>query len=209
MHTPTRLFHLHFNTPDVRGAERRLANCGLPLNNRFGYVDGEFHALDADDRVPENFRLRLQDAERGYANITLAPGQRPHFDHLGLCTSAFDVICNRAEDAGWSVRDRDGRRTFIMTPWRFRVELQPYGSDVEDALGAWDDAHFETVELTIPTTDEDENATHEFESVFGDVPGVMIRQGDDAWIPRFRLAGSAFSDDTRTTEPRIETADLL
>ncbi|GAA0197826.1 hypothetical protein ACFFQF_14700 [Haladaptatus pallidirubidus] len=214
MHTPTRLFHLHFNTPDVSGAENRLAVRGLPLYRRFGRVDGEFRALEADDPVPDEFRLRLQDAERGYANVTLAPGRRPHFDHLGLCTSEFDAICDRAEDAGWSVRDRDGRRTFVMTPWEFRVELHPDGSEVEIDLGSWDDAHFGTVELVIPNDNEDENnedetAAHEFAAVFGDVPGLEIRAGEDVWVPRFRLVGSAFSDEIQIDEVRIETKNLL
>ncbi|WP_435154285.1 VOC family protein [Haladaptatus sp. DFWS20] len=204
MHTPTRLFHLHFNTPDVSGAEARLADHGLPLYRRFGHIDGEFHALEADDPTPKGFRLRLQNAERGYANITLAPGTCPHFDHLGLCTSEFDAICDRAEDAGWSIRDRDGRRTFIMTPWRFRVELHPNGSDVEAALGSWDKGHFERVELTTPETDGDEPTNHEFESVFGTVPGLSIRQSDDVQVPRFRLDGSAFSD-----AAWVETVALL
>ncbi|SIR17951.1 hypothetical protein SAMN05421858_1712 [Haladaptatus litoreus] len=209
MHTPTRLFHLHFNTQDVSGAERRLAEFGLPLNHRFGHVDGESHALDADDSIPEDFRLRLQDAERGYANVTLAPGRESHFDHLGLCTSEFDAICDRAENAGWSVRDRDGRRTFVMTPWGFRVELHPDGSDVENSLGSWDDAHFEAVELTISATDGDETASQTFGSVFGVVPGLEIRDGEDVWIPRFRLVGDAFSNGSQTETVEIDTKSLF
>ncbi|WP_227354295.1 hypothetical protein [Haladaptatus salinisoli] len=197
---PTRLFHLHFNTPDVSGAERRLAERGLPLYRRFGRVDGEFRALDADDPVPDDFRLRLQNAQRGYVNVTLAPGRRPRFDHLGLCTTAFDALCDRATERGWSVRDRDGRRTFVMTPWRFRVELHPDGSDVETDLGPWEVAHFERVELTLPDSDADD----EFRAVFGDVPGIRIRRGDDVGAPRFHLAGSAFRDGTQ-----VETDAVL
>ncbi|WP_458208061.1 VOC family protein [Haladaptatus sp. NG-SE-30] len=204
MQFPTRLFHLHFNTPDVSGAETRLTDQGVPLYRRFGRVDGEFRVLEADDPVPENFRLRLQNAQRGYVNITLAPGRKPHFDHLGLCTTEFDAICDRADDAGWSVRDRDGRRTFIMTPWRFRVELHPDGNDVEADLGSWDEAHFERVELMIPDTATNPSVKREFESVFSTVPGLDILQDDEVRVPRFRLAGSAFADETR-----IETCDLL
>ncbi|WP_049970298.1 hypothetical protein [Haladaptatus cibarius] len=209
MHTPTRLFHLHFNTPDVGRAERRLSEVGLPLNHRFGHIDGESHALDADEPIPEDFRLRLQDAERGYANVTVAPGQKPHFDHLGLCTCEFDAICDRAENTGWSVRDRDGRRTFVMTPWGFRVELHPDGSAVEESLGSWDDAHFEAVELTISESDGDETASEKFRLIFGGVPGLEIRDREDVWIPRFRLAGDAFSDGSQTETVEIDTKNLF
>lgn len=200
MQSPTRLFHLHFNTPDVSHAENELEAVGLPPYRRFGRVDGEFHALDAADSIPDAFRLRLQNAQRGYVNVTIAPGRRPHFDHLGLCTSEFDAMCDRAEATGWSVRDRDGRRTFVMTPWEFRVELHPDGSDVEDDLGSWNEARFELVDLTVPEA----NGTDAFQTVFGDVPGLRIRQGDDVHVPRFELAGDAFQGG-RT----VETAAFL
>ncbi len=188
MHSPTRLFHLHFNTPDVSRAETELHAHGLLPSRRFGQVDGEFHALDAAAPIPDGFRLRLQNAQRGYVNVTIAPGRKPHFDHLGLCTTAFDAICDRATAAGWSVRDRDGRRTFIMTPWGFRVELHPDGSDVETDLGSWDDGHFERVELTVPDVDADE----QFRRIFGDVPGLAFREDDEVRVPAFELGGAAF-----------------
>ncbi|WP_423744940.1 hypothetical protein V5735_02620 (plasmid) [Haladaptatus sp. SPP-AMP-3] len=192
MHSPTRLFHLHFNTPDVSHAETELDAHGLPPYQRFGQVGGEFHALDASDPVPDGFRLRLQNAQRGYVNVTIAPGRRAHFDHLGLCTSDFDAICDRADEAGWSVRDRDGRRTFVMTPWGFRVELHRDGSDVEADLGSWDDARFERVELAVSDPDVED----EFRVVFGEIPGLVFRQDTDddegVHVPRFELDGSAF-----------------
>lgn len=200
MQSPTRLFHLHFNTPDVNRAETELDAHGLPPYRRFGQVDGEFHALDAADPIPDDFRLRLQNAQRGYVNVTIAPGRKPHFDHLGLCTTAFDEICDRAVEADWSVRDRDGRRTFVMTPWGFRVELHPDGSDVETDLGAWDDTRFERVELTVPDPDADE----QFRRVFGDVPGLVFREGDEVRVPAFELGGAAFSGGKT-----VETASFL
>ncbi|MCO8246064.1 MULTISPECIES: hypothetical protein [unclassified Haladaptatus] len=200
MQSPTRLFHLHFNTPDVSRAETELDANGLPPYRRFGQVDGEFHALDATDPIPDDFRLRLQNAQRGYVNVTIAPGRKPHFDHLGLCTTAFDAICDRAAEADWSVRDRDGRRTFVMTPWGFRVELHPDGSDVETDLGSWDDGHFERVELTVP----DANADEQFRRVFGGVPGLAFREGDEVRVPAFELGGAAFLGGKT-----VETASFL
>ncbi len=200
MQSPTRLFHLHLNTPDVSRAETELDANGLSAYRRFGQVDGEFHVLDSADPIPDGFRLRLQNAQRGYVNVTIAPGRKPHFDHLGLCTAEFDAICDRAEEAGWSVRDRDGRRTFVMTPWGFRVELHPDGSDVEADLGSWDDAHFERVELIVP----DAGADEEFRAVFGAVPGLVFREGDEVGVPAFELGGTAFPGGKT-----VETEDVL
>ena len=190
----TRPFHLHFNTPNVSAAERRLESTGLPLRRRFGRVDGEFAALEPDDAVPEAFGLRLQTHQRGYVNLTVAPGRRAHFDHLGLCTSEFDAVVGRveeAEDAGWSIRDPEGRRPFVMTPWGFRVELHRDGSDVESDLGAWSDAHLAEIRLAVPEPD----AVREgLEAVFGAVPGLAVERGERerAWVPAFRVEGDAF-----------------
>lgn len=190
----TRLFHLHYNAPDVAHAERALADRGVPLQRRFGRVRGEAVALDPGETEPEDFRLRLQTHQRGYANLTLAPGRALRFDHLGLCTREFDAIVGRAGERGWSVRDPDGRRPFVMTPWGFRVELHRDGSEVESSLGDWDEAHLSEVELRVPNPDEVRDGLGE---VFGDVPGLGVESGgerseDRAFVPRFELGGEAF-----------------
>ena len=187
---PTRTFHLHFNTPDVSAAERRLSGLGLPLYRRFGRVDGEFVALDASDEVPAGFELRLQNHQIGYVNVTVAPGRKPHFDHLGLCTEEFGHIVNRVEEAGWSIRDPDGRRPFVMTPWGFRVEVHRDGSDVESDLDDWTDAHLSEIRLAVP----DPDTVHEgLADVFGAVPGLTVESGarERAWVPGFRIEGGA------------------
>lgn len=190
----TRPFHLHFNTPNVSAAERRLESTGLPLRRRFGRIDGEFAALDPSDEVPDDFQLRLQTHQRGYVNLTVAPGRRPHFDHLGLCTDEFDAIVERVNGVGWSIRDSEGRRPFVMTPWGFRVELHRDGSDVESDLGAWADAHPAEIRLAVP----DPDAVREgLESVFGAVPGLAVERGERerAWVPSFRVGGGAVEAD--------------
>lgn len=214
----TRLFHLHYNVPDVTRAERALANHGIPLRQRFGQVRGEAVALDPGESEPEGFRLRLQTHQRGYANVTLAPGRKLRFDHLGLCTAEFDATLDRAKERGWSVRDPGGRRPFVMTPWGFRVELHRDGSDVESSLGDWHEAHLSAVELHVPNPDEVRDGLGE---VFGDVPGLSVQSdgsvqpdgdvpgpraqsesdGDGrAFVPRFELGGDAFDGREREIE---------
>lgn len=186
----TRLFHLHYNVPNVRGAERRLADFGLPLHQRFGQVRGESVAFDPDGRIPDGFRLRLQTHQRGYANVTLAPGRELRFDHLELRTAEFDSVVGRAESRGWSVRDPDGRRPFVMTPWGFRVEVHRDGSAVESELGDRDEAHLSAVDLRAPNPDAVRDGLRD---VFGGVPGLAVRDGDGrAFAASFRLDGEAF-----------------
>ncbi|WP_158056647.1 hypothetical protein [Halorussus halophilus] len=195
MHHQTRLFHLHFNTPAVASARRALADHGVPLRQKFGHVSGESVVLAPDDEAPEDFRLRLQSHRRGYVDVTLAPGTRPHFDHLGVCTSEFDRVVARAEDVGWSVRDTDGRRPFVMTPWGFRVEVHRDGSDLESSLGDWDSGHLTEVELRVSDPDE---VLAGLERVFGDLPELVVAQANDEadrpFVSRFTIAGDALSE---------------
>ena len=201
MEPSTRLFHLHYNVPDVTDAERALADRDLPLQRRFGQDRGESVGLAPDDAEPEGFRLRLQTHQRGYANVTLAPGRELRFDHLGLCTGEFDAILARAEQREWSIRDPGGRRPFVTTPWGFRVELHRDGSAVESSLGDWHEAHLSEVELRVSDPDEVRDG---LAAVFGDVPGVEIRPGEGrAFVPRFELGGGAFE---RTS---VEAAALV
>ncbi|MFC4549605.1 MULTISPECIES: VOC family protein [Halorussus] len=232
----TRLFHLHYNVPDPSAAGRALADEGIPLRRRFGRVRDESVALAPGDPEPEGFRFRLRTHQRGYVNITLAPGRRPRFDHLGLCTRAFDEVLARAERAGWPVRDPDGRRPFVTTPWGFRVELHRDGSDVESSLGDWDDAHLDKVTAVVPNP---EAVRDGFADVFGRVPGLVVRGADhlgeigetrrrgtsaterdertgdarpSAAVPRFRVAGRAFDGggpNAETDEGRTIDAEAI
>ena len=189
----TRLFHLHYNVPNVPRAEHALADFGIPLQQRFGRIGGKPIALDPDESEPDGFRLRLQTRQRGYANLTLAPGRELRFDHLGLCSGDFEAIVDRAEERNWSVRNAEGhRRPFVMTPWGFRVELHRDGSAVESSLGDWDEAHLSNVVLRVENPTE---VRDELSAVFGDVPGLDVRAAEDAvdraFVPQFRLDGDA------------------
>lgn len=195
MHQPTRLFHLHFNTPAVASAQRALADRGIPLRQRFGQVAGESVALAPDENAPEDFQLRLQSHRQDYVDVTLAPGQRPHFDHLGICTSEFGALTERAERNDWSVRDPNGRRPFVMTPWGFRVEVHRDGSDVESSLGDWETGHLTEVELRVSHPEEVRDGLNR---VFGELPGLVVKKSSEAdahpFVSQFRVEGDALSE---------------
>lgn len=182
--TNSTLFHLHFNTPDVAGAAARLHHAGIPLQRRFGSIRGDGIALDPSDRKPDGFRLKLQVHQYGAVNITLAPGQRPHFDHVGLRVESTKEIRDRAASRDWSVRPND-RRTFVMTPWNFRVEIHSATSDVVAELGSSDEAHFDNVVLRLP---EATTAREVLNKVFGHIPELQVVSGKGPWIDSFTIA---------------------
>ncbi|MFC7212516.1 VOC family protein [Saliphagus sp. GCM10025334] len=192
------LFHLHFNTPSVDEAAARLERAGLPLDQRFGSVCGEGVSLEPDDETPDGFRFKLQVHQRGGANVTLAPGRRPHFDHLGLIVDDFEGALDRAESRGWSVR-RNERRTFVMTPWGFRVEAHPSDGEGVVGLGDVSDCRLEETVLYLPEADA---ARAAFVDVFGEVPALRIEPGESAWVETFVLA-------TSRTSKKVAADELL
>ena len=198
----TRLFHLHFNTPDVDALESWFESVGVPLRQRFGVVRGEGVALAPGEDAPDDWRFRLQSHRVGAVDVTLAPGQRHRFDHLGVVSSRFDDVLARAEEQGWSVRDPDGRRPFVMTPWGFRVEVHREESDVARSLGRRADARFARVELLVPD-DEAEAVRDGLDGVFGEVPAldVVADDLDRPTVRRFALGGEAIETDGTVTLP--------
>lgn len=199
---PTRLFHLHFNAPDVDALESWFESVGVPLRRRFGVVRGESVALAPGEDAPDDWRFRLQSHRVGAVDVTLAPGQRRRFDHLGVVTSAFDDVLARAEAKGWSVRDPGGRRPFAMTPWGFRVELHPEGSDVARSLGPWSEARFERVELLVPA-DDAEAVRAGLREAFGEVSALAVTEGDveRPTVRAFALGGEGVETDGTVTLP--------
>lgn len=200
-----RLFHLHFNTPDVDAVETALSDAGFPLHRRFGRIDDDFVALTPDDPIPSGWRFHLETLQRGYVNVTLGRGTRFRFDHLGLYTRGFDAAIDRAEHTGWPVRDPEGRRPFVMTPWRFRIEIHPEGDDVERELGDWSTAHLEEVTLVVS---DGGGVRRGLETVIGSVPGLMIRSGDvdRARVTSFTVVGDAFPDAVTVDVPSLVEA---
>ena len=204
-----RIFHLHYHVPDISYAEDALAAYGLPLHARFGWVDEEIIALRPEDDTPDDFQFRLQDSQRGYANVTLTSGKKVQFDHLGIISDDFEGITERADTAGWGVQGIDEPRTFLFTPWGFRVEIHPEGNRVEESLGPWEVCRFKEVILTAPDREPVEDG---FDTVIGPLPQLSLQSGyEQVEVPKASLTGNSvespivlqsshLSDSTTTNE---------
>lgn len=193
----TRLFHLHYHVPNPDETTQTLAELGIPLYRRFGRVDGESVALTPGEQQPDGFRLRLQNAQRGYVNITMTPGNAVQFDHLGIITTEFDQIIETAEQTnGWQVTSTTPHRTFLVTPWGFRIEIHQEGGHVESTLGSWEDCHFEAVTLAVPPA-ECAVVQASLDTVVGDIPGLTVEpdDGNDVGVPEATIAGGDVLDE--------------
>lgn len=201
----TRLFHVHVHVPDVDYAAAVLADYGLPVNARYGSVDGEAVALGPDETPPADFRFRLQDSQRGHANVTLTAGPEVSFDHLGIVTSGFDDVVERARKAGWTVQGVDEPRTFLITPWEFRIEIHPETGRIAETLGSWEACRFGEVTLSHSTP----TAVHSgIEAVVGEIPGLHISdQADDGpHLSRAVLVGDDLPE-ARDLRPEVLAPD--
>lgn len=196
--TPSTLFHLHFNTPDVAGAGDRLDRAGVPLQGRIGSVRGEDRTLEPESTEPDEFRLEYQVHQSGFVTITLAPGKFLYFSHFGLIVDRTEEFSERADAHGWTV-DSNDRRTFVMTSWGFQVELHPSTADVVDGLGTPDEAHLVDVTLCLPDGSRARDVLNE---VFGDIPELRVESGHGPWIDSFHVV------DERSIS-RVEVREFL
>ena len=129
------LFHYHFWTPHVEETEKFYVKNGFRISLRTGKYRGDFQTfnppLEWDDFRDKGISFRIIEARKGAINITFGYGKRVMFDHIGFLVSQgeLDEICQRAEAMNWKVNSNE-RRTFIGTPYGFRIELQSH----EDAI---------------------------------------------------------------------------
>ncbi|APH03291.1 hypothetical protein [Bacillus weihaiensis] len=129
------LFHYHFWTPYLEETEEFYRQQGFEVTQRIGKLDGTFQSFNPpltwDDFRHQNILFRIIECQKGKVNVTLGYGKKVVFDHLGFYVSEDEKvgICQRAEMFKWKVESND-RRTFISTPYQFRIELQTH----EDAI---------------------------------------------------------------------------
>ncbi|MFQ3544523.1 hypothetical protein Q7A53_10570 [Halobacillus rhizosphaerae] len=69
--------------------------------------------------------FRIIEMVNGQTNLTFGHGTQDRFDHIGILLreTEYKRIVENAEALNWKVSEGE-RRTFISTPWRFRIELQ-------------------------------------------------------------------------------------
>ncbi len=124
-----RLFHYHFWTDKAEAMERFYRSREFRTALRIGRENGEMRTynppLDWEDFRHRGIRFRIIEMIRGHVNVTFGDGTRDRLDHLGVLVDEeeHDAVANRARQSGMQVKESDAR-TFVQTPWGFRLELQ-------------------------------------------------------------------------------------
>jgi len=132
------LFHYHFWTPYVEETEKFYFENGFRISQRIGKYNGDFQdfnpPLTWDDFRDKKILFRIIEARKGAVNITFGYGKKIMFDHVGFLVSKAEQedICENAARINWEV-NKGERRTFISTPYNFRIELQT-NEDVVDSF---------------------------------------------------------------------------
>ena len=125
------LFHYHYWTPYVEETERFYVENGFNVKLRVGKYNGEFQEfsppLKWDDFRHKSVMFRIIEVRKGNVNITFGYGKKVKFDHIGYFVSSkrHDMICENAQKLKWKT-EINARRTFIKTPYGFRIELQTH-----------------------------------------------------------------------------------
>ncbi|MED1469279.1 hypothetical protein [Bacillus salipaludis] len=123
------LFHYHFWTPYVEETEKFYLENGFRISQRIRKYNGDFQAFNPpltwDDFREKKIFFRIIEARKGVVNITFGFGKKIMFDHIGFLVSEEEQgdICENAAKMNWEV-DKGEPRTFIATPYNFRIELQ-------------------------------------------------------------------------------------
>lgn len=151
-----KLFHYHHWTDQVEEMERFYTSCGFRVTQRVGKANGVFSHFDPplawDDFRGQRVLFRIIEVVLGSINVTFGFGKGTQFDHLGYLVDETEhvAICERAGHLGWETEIKD-RRTFIYTPYSFKIELQRR-MDVVDRDGDCEIAHvlMETAHDEIP-----------------------------------------------------------
>ncbi|WP_251551095.1 hypothetical protein [Neobacillus muris] len=177
------LFHYHFWTPFVEETEKFYVDHGFRISQRIGKYQGDFQTFNPplkwDDFREKKILFRIIEARKGAINITFGYGKRISFDHIGFLVSKTEQseICENAAKMNWVV-DQGERRTFIATPYHFRIELQT-NKDAVDSLTA--PINIQELLLTTKSTGLEKDLSllfghpvHTIKSVVGDV--VTIKE---------------------------------
>ncbi|MDN4525629.1 hypothetical protein [Fictibacillus fluitans] len=132
-----KLFHYHFWTNRVEETENYYRKLGFTVAARYAMEKGTvtpYHPpLEWKDFRENALIFRIIEVRRGKVNITFGAGKKPIFDHIGYLVNEEELaqICNRADVMGWKA-ETGARRTFIFTPYRFKIELQTRKDTVSD-----------------------------------------------------------------------------
>ena len=187
------LFHYHFWTPLVEETEAFYKENGFRVTQRIGKYNGAFQTfhppLSWNDFRQKKILFRIIEVRKGAVNITFGFGKKIKFDHIGFLVSEEEknAICKNAEKMHWEL-DRSERRTFITTPYQFRIELQA-GTDVIESMND----HTRIQKLTLVTKKEGLEA--DLSTLFGkSVSTILPEAGKEVTLKEAVIQGFLSSD---------------
>lgn len=179
------LFHYHLWTPRVEETEKFYASLGFQVSQRIGKKDGEFESfappLDWDDFRDQSIQFRIIEMKRGATNITFGYGKKVMFDHIGFLVSEEEKVdvLERAEEIGLTVQSNE-RRTFIHTPYGFRIELQ----DHFDAIQSRSESRIHQLNIETKTAGLEEVLQQLFNCP---VPQIVATESDHTQLTHVNL----------------------
>jgi hypothetical protein len=187
------LFHYHFWTPYLEETENFYMEYGFRISLRVGKYQGKFQTFNPpltwDDFREKEIAFRIIEARKGAVNITFGYGKKVMFDHLGflVTTTEHDEICQRAEGMNWKTNIGE-RRSFIGTPYGFRIELQVNRDAID---GTADQAKLEAIELLVKSKGLDQDLAKLFAKP---ITLVYPKIGNKVTINKARIQGLSIFD---------------
>ncbi|GGL62034.1 hypothetical protein [Sporolactobacillus putidus] len=145
------LFHYHFWTPHLEETENFYKENGFRVSQRVGRNQGKFQTFNPPltwgDLRNKNVLFRIIEMRKGAVNITFGYGNNIKFDHIGFFVpdADYQTIIGQAKEMKLNVNSNE-RRTFISTPYGFRIELQK-NMDTIDSINS----RTKIIKLTIMT----------------------------------------------------------
>ncbi|RZT21251.1 hypothetical protein [Fictibacillus sp. BK138] len=196
------LFHYHFWTPYVEETEKFYTDHGFRISQRIGKYKGKFQTFDPpltwNDFREKKILFRIIEARKGAVNITFGFGKNVMFDHIGyfVSESELNMICNHAKEMGWEV-NKGERRTFISTPYSFRIELQSH----PDVIDSQTDS-FQIRQLMLETTRN--GLEQDLTLLFGKpIKNIVSKVGDEVTIQKAIINGFSSPSATDPNGVRI------
>ncbi|CRK80855.1 hypothetical protein [Neobacillus massiliamazoniensis] len=123
------LFHYHWWTEKLEAMETFYSELGFTVNQRIGRFNGEMmpfnQPLTWDDFRDQKIMFKIIEMRKGKTNVTFGLGKSDILDHIGFIVNEkeYQEILTNARLLDWKINE-NSRRTFISTPWKFRIELQ-------------------------------------------------------------------------------------
>jgi hypothetical protein len=182
------LFHYHFWTPYVEETEKFYEDNGLRISQRIGKYKGDFQTFNPpltwNDFREKNILFRIIETRKGTVNITFGYGKKVMFDHIGFLVSReeHNKICENAKKMNWEMKVGE-RRTFITTPYEFKIELQIH----EDVIDSTTDiAAIEEIKMVTKRKGLENDLSILFSKPFPTISSVV---GDEVMIQEAVIKG--------------------